>query len=368
MNNNILIIIDAVVGILIIPFGLLLRYFTKLIFSLSASESKGVLLIKLLGAGNYLALKPQSRTKQFDIITVKSNLATLKHFGIGKNIYVLNDENIIFLALSALRLSITLPFKSYQQIINLEMESKFAMFLGLITPAKILSGISSQNKSFFDSLVYDKYIVSPYLINRTEITSQLIKFIPIKNKLIETLVSKHQLDFRRKYLPFKAYSNLAIFPSCSSTDSLRRLGNNYWRTLLEILLDNKKIKNISIVFSSKNDVQYKFFYNFLLKKNSEKINLKITNFCNFAETIKKSDLIISVDSQALHIAQLYRKTTIIFYGPTSPFGVNLENTTFPISNSLICSPCTHKYLKLPCGNKAPCLSLKYDDFEIFRNI
>ena len=153
MNNNILIIIDAVVGILIIPFGLLLRYFTKLIFSLSASESKGVLLIKLLGAGNYLALKPQSRTKQFDIITVKSNLATLKHFGIGKNIYVLNDENIIFLALSALRLSITLPFKSYQQIINLEMESKFAMFLGLITPAKILSGISSQNKSFFDSLV-----------------------------------------------------------------------------------------------------------------------------------------------------------------------------------------------------------------------
>jgi ADP-heptose:LPS heptosyltransferase len=248
------------------------------------------------------------------------------------------------------------------------MESKFAMFLTLITPAKILSGISSQNKSFFDSLVYDKYIVSPYLINRTEITSQLIKFMPIKNKFIDTLISKHQLDFRKKYFPFKAYANLAIFPSCSSTDSLRRLSNNHWRTLLEILLGNKNIKNISIVFSSINDVQYKYFYNFLLKTNSKKINLKITNFSNFAQTIKKSDLIISVDSQALHIAQLYRKKTIVFYGPTSPFGVNLEKTTFPISNSLICSPCTHKYLKLPCGNKAPCLRLKYEDFEIFRNI
>ena len=96
----------------------------------------------------------------------------------------------------------------------------------------------------------------------------------------------------------------------------------------------------------------------------DKLHLKITNFKDFVYWVKKSDLILSVDSQALHIAQLYKKKSVVFYGPTSPFGINLEETTYPVSLSLSCSPCTHKYLKLPCNNSAPCMNINKKDLDI----
>ena len=102
-----------------------------------------------------------------------------------------------------------------------------------------------------------------------------------------------------------------------------------------------------------------------MSNQKNKLNLKITNFNDFVSWVKKSDLILSVDSQALHIAQLYKKESIVFYGPTSPFGINLEDTTYPVSLSLSCSPCTHKYLKLPCGNSAPCMNFKKKYLDIF---
>ena len=103
---------------------------------------------------------------------------------------------------------------------------------------------------------------------------------------------------------------------------------------------------------------------FLIRNKSKKLNLRVTNFKDFVGWVKRSDLILSVDSQALHIAQLHKKKSIVFYGPTSPFGINLEETTYPICLTLSCSPCTHKYLKLPCGNSAPCMDFNQKHLEI----
>jgi ADP-heptose:LPS heptosyltransferase len=329
------------------------------------AKPKGRLLIKLLGAGNYLPLKYKLNGELFDILTVTSNHKTLEHFGIGNRIYLINDKNIFLLFISSFNIFFKLLLQNYEQVINLEMESKFAKFLSLITPTKNLSGISSQNKSYLDCYIYDSYLVSPLLMGRSEIVKQLISFRPETNHYLLALIRSHQKKFKKKFLLDKSFQHIVIFPGCSSTDPLRRVKDRDWRLILSYLIKNKNVENITIIFSSTLDPQYKFFEDILMSNQKNKLNLKITNFNDFVSWVKKSDLILSVDSQALHIAQLYKKESIVFYGPTSPFGINLEDTTYPVSLSLSCSPCTHKYLKLPCGNSAPCMNFKKKYLDIF---
>jgi ADP-heptose:LPS heptosyltransferase len=365
MNNNLLILFDTFIGVILIPFGLLINALNKYFLQFMRPKPKGRLLIKLLGAGNYLPLKSKLNADLFDILTVESNLQTLKHFGIGNRIYLINDKNIFLLFISSFSIFLKLLSQNYVQIINLEMESNFAKFLSLITPTKSLSGISSHNKSYLDRYIYDSYLVSPLLMERGEIVSQLISFKPETNNYLLALVRSHQEKFKKKFLLNKSLRHIVIFPGCSSTDSLRRVKEKDWKLILSYLIKNKNVKNITIIFSSKNDPQYKFFEDILMSNQKDKLNLKITNFKDFVYWVKKSDLILSVDSQALHIAQLYKKESIVFYGPTSPFGINLEETTYPVSLSLSCSPCTHKYLKLPCGNSAPCMNFNKKHLDIF---
>jgi len=364
MNNNILISLDTFVGVLLIPAGLIINVLNKCILQFVRPKPRGRLLIKLLGAGNYLPIKAKLNSKSFDIITVTSSIKTLEHFDIGGKIYGISESNIFTLCISSIRLFFILLFKNYDQVINLEIESKFAKFLALITPAKKLSGISSHNKSYLDRIIYDSYLVSPLLLGRADIVSQLIEFKPRINSFLSAIIYNHQEKFKKKFPSFKSAENIAIFPSCSSTDPLRRVKNRDWKIILTMLINRRNIKNITVIFSNKGDDQYHFFNNFLISNNSKKLHLRITNFRHFVDYIKRSDLILSVDSQALHIAQLYKKQTIAFYGPTSPFGINLEETTYPICLPLSCSPCTHKYLKLPCGNSAPCMNFNQKDFEI----
>jgi ADP-heptose:LPS heptosyltransferase len=364
MNNNLLILFDTFIGIVLTPVGLLFYFFNRHCLRLIRPKPNGKLLIKLLGAGNYLPIKAKLNSKSFDILTVSSNLETLKHFHIGAKIYLISDRNIFTLCISSIRLFFTLLLQNYDQVINLEMESKFAKFLSLITPAKKLSGISSHNKSYLDRIIYDSYLVSPMLLERAEIVSQLVEFKPKVNGFIAGIIHNHQEKFKKKFPSFKSLENITIFPSCSSTDPLRRLQDRDWGIILTMLIKKKNIKNITVIFPTESDIQYHFFKNFLIRTKSNKLNLKLTNFKNFVGWVKRSDLILSVDSQALHIAQLHKKKSIVFYGPTSPFGINLEETTYPICLTLSCSPCTHKYLKLPCGNSAPCMDFNQKHLEI----
>lgn len=367
MKNTNLILIDKIAGIVLIPTGMVLNFIFKLIRKVFRSEAKGILIIKLLGAGNFIPMSSQINHYSSEIITVKSNYSTLILFNIGKHIHIIDDKNIITLLLSSLKISILMLFKNYKKVINLEMESTFAKFLSLISSPETLSGLSSHNKSFFDSLIYDNYLVSPIIMNRQDLLAQLIKFRPMKNVYISEIIKSKQLAFNKKFIPFDPNSNVAIFPSCSSTDNLRRLKFQHWKTILKNLIDNNKVAKIAVVFSSEKDIQFIDFHKFLINLDQNKISLKITNYMEFVEEVKKSDLVVSVDSQALHIAQFFKKRVVAFYGPTSPFSINLESTTYPITNSLSCSPCTHKYQVLPCGSLAPCLNFKKTDFGIFND-
>ena len=207
MNNNILILFDTFVGVILIPIGLFINALNKYILHFVRPKPRGRLLIKLLGAGNYLPLKSKLSAEPFDILTVRSNLKTLEYFGIGNRIYLINDKNILLLFISAFSIFFKLILQNYEQVINLEMESKFAKFLSLISPTKGLSGISSHNKSYLDCYIYDSYLVSPLLMGRGEIVSQLVRFKPETNNYLLALVRSHQEKFKKKFLLNKSLKN-----------------------------------------------------------------------------------------------------------------------------------------------------------------
>lgn len=359
MNNKKLIFIDKVVGLILLPLSLVFRGIGIVRRYRKTPQSDKVLIIKFLGAGNLISIDAILANLNVDLITAHSNKNTVLTFLPKAQAFFLNDTNIFSLTIDVLRVFYSLIFKEYACVVNLETESYFAKFLTAVSNSKKYCGISNTHKSLFDSWLYDSYLVNPMLLSKAEVLSLLLDYREIVNENIAAVIKLHQLKCIAAGLFDAPIHQVVIAPTCSSTDSLRRVSIENW---IELISNLPQTAQITAIFPNQHDVQYLAFKRLEVKY----LNLKIefTNFSNFVDRISQSDLIICVDSQALHIAQEAKKPTIALYGPTSPFGVNLSNTTFPITKSLACSPCTHKYFKLPCNNKASCMHFTSADLTI----
>ena len=366
LKNNHLVMLDLIVGFVLLPLCIVIKFARRFFGRIFSTDYHGTLIIKFLGAGNFVALQDTiTGAGGVDIISAKSNLNALKEFGIGQKIHLIDDSNILNLFISSLICCIRLSFRSYNQVINLETESKFAKLITAITSAKIISGVSNVHKSYIDYLLYDKYLVNPVLLGKPEIIKFLGNFDQVTNVYVEYALNVHRERFL-KNISLKNVKKILVSAAASNTDTTRRLSINSWRSIFELLSSVIGVELIDVVFSSKDDEQYLEFSNLILEFQS--IHITITKYQEFIDCIKGADLVITIDSQALHIAQHFHKPTIAIYGPSSPFGVNFTHTTYPLTRSLICSPCFHKYLRLPCEGTAPCMNFKHDHFDVLRNI
>lgn len=365
MKNSQLVLLDMLIGVFLMPACIAIRLIKKSLFKLLPIQCKGVLIVKFLGAGNFLALNDPISNEMVDVVSARSNKSVLSKFSMGKNVYLIDDSGYTKLLLSSLLSCVRLFFSRYEQVINLETESKFAKFLCAVASAKSLSGVSNIHKSYIDSLLYDNYLVNPVMLSKSQLVKQLREFKPLKNEYVGTIVDSIQQKFLISNLSHTV-GNILISPTCSNTDHLRRLTQSGWEHILNSLHICNTVRQIVVVFPSSNDEQYALFNN--LAKTYQKLRVLVTSYDEFVDAIKQTDLLVTVDSQALHIGQLFSKRTVAIYGPTSPFGVNLSDTTFPITKSLACSPCTHKYLKVPCGDTAPCMVFNSVDLDMKRFI
>ncbi|MBT8562140.1 glycosyltransferase family 9 protein [Polynucleobacter paneuropaeus] len=364
MNSNRLVFLDAVIGIFLLPIGLLIRLSYRLFSSILGFKSEGILIIKFLGAGNFLAIDQKVYDQSVDIITAKSNLQTLSKFKMGNKLYLLDDSSLIKLLFSSIVLLWRLSFTGYQLVINLEAESMFAKFITAFTPAKKLTGVSNVNKSYIDYLLYDRYLVNPVALSKGQTVAQLIEFCIEPNLHIVAAIDSHRKNFIRK-IPLSQINSILLSPSCSSTDIHRRLSINYWEKIIR-QMGEQGVHKIEVIFPSELDIQYSDFLQ--MAKIYPALRVVITRYEEFIKKIKECELLITVDSQALHVGQLFERPVIGIYGPTSPFGVNLMPSTYPVSQSLNCAPCTHKYLRLPCNGHAYCMNFLEDDFSILKFI
>ena len=365
MKNNHLVLLDMVIGFVLLPLCILIRFFRKLLNRVLPTKYEGILIIKFLGAGNFLAIKNEIDGKYVDVVTAKSNQLVLKSFDIGKKAYIIDDSSFFNLLITASSCCLRLFFKNYRQVINLETESKFAKFLTAMTSAEILSGVTNVHKSYIDYWLYDRYLVNPLILNKSSLISQLEHFHPVKNVYIESAIFNHRQQFDKKTL-LNNVKTVTISPTCSNTDHLRRLSNEGWDKVLNILNQAPGIKGFTVVFPSADDPQYQFFLK--MQSTYTALDVKVTTYKEYTGYIQSADLLLTVDSQALHLRQQFNKAAIAIYGPTTPFGVNLTITTYPVTQSLVCSPCTHKYLRLPCENQGPCMNFDDSCFDILLEI
>jgi len=360
MNNKKLIFIDKVVGLILLPLSLVFRAIGILRRRHKEPNTDKILIIKFLGAGNLISIDAVLANHDVDLITAYSNKSTAQSFLPKAQAFFLNDGNIFSLTFDVLRVFYSLMSKEYACVVNLEAESYFAKFLTAVANSKKYSGISNTHKGLFDSWLYDSYLVNPALLSKAEVLSLLLDYREIVNDNIAALIKLHQTQFIESgAFTSSPINQVSIAPTCSSTDALRRVSIENWSQLVSNL---PKAANITAIFPNQHDVQYLAFKNLEVEVSNLKVLL--TSFSDFVDQIQKSDLVICIDSQALHVAQEANKPTIALYGPTSPFGVNLSRTTFPITKSLACSPCTHKYFKLPCNNKASCMHFTKMDLRI----
>jgi ADP-heptose:LPS heptosyltransferase len=363
MNNKELILIDKVVGLILLPCSLLFRVIVLLRRSIGQKHNQSILVIKFLGAGNFLSLRNTLSPLNTHIITSITNKQSLEEFGIGQKVYYLNDKNPILLLIDVIKILGILFFSNYSQVINLETESYFAKFLCSIPASDKTSGVSNIHKGLVDGLIYDSYLVTPSLLNKSEILSLLIEFQVLENPELATLIQSIQIKQDSRFR--EILSNLdhaVIAPTCSSTDSLRRLDIETWKSIIANL---SSCQNITALFPNNEDPQYFEFIQ--MGGVFQNLHIEITNYSTFVEKIKESNLLITIDSQALHIAQLLEIPAIAFYGPTSPFGVNLGPNTYPITRSLACSPCTHKYFEVPCQGQATCMKFTKVNLDILES-
>lgn len=361
MSSNILIFIDLLASLLTYPLALIFRIRTRIFnyFRIKTNSNK-ILIIKFLGAGNFISLSNVIKTSEFHIISIKQNKSSLQKFIPNAKLILLDETNIKNLFFTSSLIILKLLFSSYKIVINIEAESSFAKFLASIPFSNSVSGLSNKYKSTWDYLFYDTYLVSPSNLNKDRILKILLgedkSQVNKLNKL--TIDSFNNLNLEHKLVIKK--NNLIISPACSSTDRNRRLSIKIWGYILNNYAPH--FKAVTINFPSKQDSQYIDFLCLLKLLNFNNVNLYVETFSEFTERIQNCDLLITIDSQALHIAQKFNKPTICFYGPTSPHGVKLLPSTIAISKELECSPCTHKYFKLPCKNSIDCM--KFNKKEI----
>ena len=368
MNSKFLIFVDAALSTLVIVIASVFRLRTKVLNALQIkSNSEKVLVIKFLGAGNFIAMADALDFEGCTIVSVGGNQSALKEFVPSAELILINEKSLLKLLLTVSETLLKLAFSSYRKVINLEAESSFAKLIAAVPYANELNGLSNKYKSISDWLYYDYHLVSPSTLNRDRILKILLRVdqpqVSQVNEL--TLQALNAANVKDDFVQRK--NTVFISPTCSLTDGNRRLAVQTWGWALEIL--SEEFESVVIAFPSTNDAQYIEFEDLLVRLSRANVSMVVESYRDFATRIRTCDLLVTIDSQALHIGQQLKKRIVCFYGPTSPHGVKLQDLTYAVSKELECSPCTHKYFVEPCRGAVDCMKFNQEQVvSIFRHI
>jgi hypothetical protein len=368
MNSKFLIFVDAALSALVILIAAIFRLRTRLLnFFQIQSGSDRVLIIKFLGAGNFIAMAEAMKFDGCTIVSVTGNQSALKEFVPSAELILINEKNIVKLLLTVAATLMKLLVSGYAKVINLEAESSFAKLIAAVPYTNELTGLSNKYKSLSDWFFYDYHLVSPSNLNRDRILKILLRADQPQVNQVNALMLKALNESSTKNGFVASHNTAFVSPTCSLTDGNRRLSMETWRVLINQL--SVQFKSVMIAFPSTQDAQYNDFQILLTQLAHPHVTAVVEPYQAFATRIQSCDLLVTIDSQALHIGQQSGKRIVCFYGPTSPHGVKLSELTYAVSKELECSPCTHKYFAEPCRGSVDCMKFSQEQVvTVFRNI
>ena len=369
MNSKFLIFVDAALSAVVILIAVVFRLRTKLLnlFQIKAASPR-VLIIKFLGAGNFIAMADALKFEGCTIVSVVGNQSALREFVPSADLILMNEKSIgqLLLTVAATLLKL-LVGGGYSKVINLEAESSFAKLIATVPYTNESAGLSNKYKSLSDWFFYDYHLVSPSNLNRDRILQILLRLDQPQVNQVNALMLKTLNEFSVQSAPPLHKDVAFVSPTCSLTDGNRRLSIETWACVIAQL--SVEFKSVVIAFPSTQDTQYNAFQTLLARHAYPHVTVVVESYQAFAARIQACDLLVTIDSQALHIGQQWGKRIVCFYGPTSPHGVKLGDLTYAVSKELECSPCTHKYFAEPCRGSVDCTKFSEDQVvTVFRNI
>lgn len=359
MHNNALVVMDGLSKVILIPMIFISLVIRKILKIFHRNNNGKILFIKLMGAGNLVACRGFMLERDVEILTSLSNKSTVEKFNLAKKAHYIDTSSLLNLFKSIpplLRLYRTGTFVS---IVNMESESIFAKFLAASVPAMRTTGMTNVYRSLLDHVLYNRYLVAPMLLPKSEALEMLFSDrFEANSDMACAIRARQERFFVLNSDKLELVNSVVITPSCSSTDKLRRLPNEVWVDFL-IHLKIERFQRLDVVFPDEKDLQFEFFSE-TLTKTFPFVNVVVSDYKGFVNLIASTDLLLTIDSQALHVAQQFGTLAFAFYGPTSPYGVDLAATTLPLTRSFKCSPCTHKYFVTPCAGRAHCMNFERD--------
>lgn len=356
MNFRLVRLIDKYIGI---PLAYIIFFLYRL-FSYFSQDTPfdihKILLIKFWGIGNIIMLLPAAKALQekypsarIDILTLTNNKDVSEATKVFNRIYTINTQNIAAYIKTSLKVFMVLRRKNYDLIIDFEQFARFsALFCALIGRKKTVGfNTHGQHREFLftNSIPYNNHIhmVKSFfsLVNLTGVGHKdYLEPVRItcgeqnKQAVLEFL---HERGVDENDI-------LIVFHTGTSENfSLRQWPSRNFAELANRLVDNYGVK---IIFTGLEKENY------LVKKAMMYMDKEdcVINTCGkfsfneFVSLINLSDLVVSADTSAVHVASCLSTPVVGLYGPNTPvlYGPWGKDSIWFYKN-LPCSPCITNY-------------------------
>lgn len=382
MNVDTMRAIDRFAGIPLTFTGTLLQKAAGLMSSRPYHKPRNVLLIELSEMGSAILVDPAMRKLQAQIdgelyfVIFSKNKVSLQLLNTVKeeNIYTIDEDGLVPLALSTLRFFRWCRAKKIDSVIDLELFSRFTALLTGFSGAVNRVGFHSfHNEGLYrgDFLTH-KVAYNPHqhiaknFIALTDALTATEAQVPFTKRIIgdsEIVIAKTEVSGTQQrevheiiagYYPgFSPETNPVILVNSNASDLLpqRRWDRqNYCEVIKKILAYNEKA--IVLLTGAPNE-----------SEGAQQLAKCVGDprCINFAGGVKflqlphlysVSAFMLTNDSGPAHFASITDMHTFVIFGPETPALYGSLGPTTPIFAGMACSPCVSaaNHRKTPCAD------------------
>lgn len=359
-------IIDKYLGYFLI--GLLLPFTRFLGITLRRDHSvsklpRTILFIKLMGLGSLVVasdvlsgMKARMPGVRFILLTDDNIAEGIAPFRLFDKIYKVPTSNIgaTFIRLTGFLLRCWRWRRLW--VIDLEVYSKLTTVFALLTGARNRLG-------FYLSLVpFRKYLNTHNIpFDQAACLADNYYYMACQATGAESLeLPPPELRTDEYHRPFIFINN-----TCSGLAHVRKLPDSVFLTICEWILE-KTTYGLAILGGpeDKEDISRLAEHDPALVRNKGRvINVAEMglSFEDYYRLLREMGVcLVTVDSGPLHIAKKLGLPTLSIWGPTDPrnylkIGPGEEGRHLSVYLGKSCSPCVHRYEKLPCGGNNTCM-------------
>jgi ADP-heptose:LPS heptosyltransferase len=376
MRLNTKVAIDRLWGPFSIALLMLFQRKKRLSVLPSLEKPNNFFVLKLLGMGSIVqatpllnSLKSRYPEARLIFVTRKGNEQLTKRIACIDQTLTVDDSSIWSLSRSLLRVIKKFWERRDNCVINLEVFSNLATVIILISKARWKAGFFLNEEGLRLSAAIDFLVFFNQAAPLSETYLQIgraIGIIPASPTLAEletTAEDGLEVDILMQSLNIDPDLKTIILVNPNSSDLLpeRRWPAERFSKLVEMLIDHVPNLHVLLIGSPTE----RDYAEFILQLVSPEYRARVANAAGrtrlggLIELIRRSKLLLSIDSGPMHFAFSTGTPTLAFFGPVAPWQRSCETKAQGVFlyHRVYCSPCVHNFIEAPCKGNNVCMQL-----------